>query len=108
GNGNNQFIFSNGVDLKTGIINGGGGPNNLLDYEAEASGVRVNFDPVKPFTNADLVTRGAITTTVPAFVVPPHSATGTGGVFGVQNAIGSDAGGNILAGGPGNNRLEAT
>ena len=105
GAGNDQFIFSNGANLTNGTITGGGGAHNLLDYEAEAASVQINFGSL-PFTSANVTARLAVPAAVPSFVVPPNSAPGTGGVFGVQDAIGSNAGGNILAGAPGNNRLE--
>ncbi|HMC89686.1 MAG TPA: DUF4214 domain-containing protein, partial [Gemmataceae bacterium] len=105
GAGNDQFIFSNGASLTNGIITGGGGPHNLLDYEAEGAGAGVDVGS-QPFTSANVTARLVVPAAVPPFVLLPNTAPGTGGVFGVQDVIGSNAGGNILAGDSGNNRLE--
>jgi len=102
GSAENRFVFENGATF-AGIIDGGAGSLNTLDYSAYASGVEVNL------ATSDEDSTG--------------KATGTAGVLHITKVIGTTsndtitgddtdnilmggAGNDTLSGGDGNDRLE--
>nr|MBC8507270.1 hypothetical protein [Chloroflexota bacterium] len=95
------FTFNDGATL-VGSIDGQGGSGNTLDYSAYETGVKVNMHSnsvLDPKSGQDLL---------------PFSATGTTGVFNIQNLIGGHcgdtligtSGDNTITGGPGDDYLE--
>lgn len=92
GSGDNRFVFENGATF-AGIIDGGEGSRNTLDYTAYGSGVNVNLKATDENS--------------------PGTATGTSGVLNIHKVVGTDladtmigdAGANILMGRGGHDTL---
>jgi len=101
GPGADSFKFDNGATLD-GSIDGQGGSGNTLDYSAYETDVKVNmhsYSVLDPVSGQDML---------------PFSATGTTGVFNIQNLLGGSgddtligtSGDNQITGGPGDDYLD--
>ncbi len=85
GDGADLLVFADGATLVGGIIDGGSGVD-LLDYSAYATAVAANLSNNRLFGLA------------------PHTATGAGGVYGIENVDGGSAN-DVLVGDGEANRL---